>query len=194
MKKDIFIIPGFKEKISDKAYVSLKNLFIKKGFTVHLVPIVWNYKTISDQITQFEEFYKKKKSKNNYILGFSFGAVIAFAAANKLKPKKLFLCSLSPYFKEDLKLIPNTWKKFVGKKRILDFSKLIFGKLAKEINIKTKTLVFIGEEESKKYITLKKRCEDAKSKIKNSKLIVIKNAPHDIGNKYYLEALDENIS
>jgi predicted alpha/beta hydrolase family esterase len=90
--KKIFIIPGFKQKPTDKYFIWLKKFLHSKNFDVAIVPINWNYKTMSDYTEEFEKFYNKHKSEENYILGFSYGAVITFFAAEKLKPKKIYLC------------------------------------------------------------------------------------------------------
>lgn len=107
--KTIFIIPGFKEEPSDKQYKWMVNFFNEKGFFVKIYPVKWNYNTISNNVKSFKEYYLKHKTDNNYLLGFSFGAMIAFVSAPELKPDKLYLCSLSPYFKEDIKKIENSW-------------------------------------------------------------------------------------
>ena len=54
----------------------------------------------------------------------------------KIKPKMLFLCSLSPYFKEDLKFLKKSWRNGIGKKRIEDLENFSFEELAKDIKCK----------------------------------------------------------
>jgi len=94
--------------------------FKSKGFIVKEVSIQWMYRVMSDYVEQFQDFYLKNKGEKNYILGFSFGAMIAFLSAPTLKPNKLFLCSLSPYFKEDLKNIDDASRKFFGVRQLKD--------------------------------------------------------------------------
>jgi hypothetical protein len=89
--KTMFIIPGFKESINDSSYKSLQKFFIRKKYVVKLVPIVWNYRTMTDYIQQFEDFYLKNKGSINYVFGFSYGAVIALSSAQKLGVDRLFL-------------------------------------------------------------------------------------------------------
>jgi len=57
------------------------------------------------------KIYQNFDNKNSLIIGFSFGAMVAFIASQKIRPKKLILCSLSPYFNEDLKKLRKGWKK-----------------------------------------------------------------------------------
>ena len=90
---------------------------IAKGFTVSLVPITWERATMTDYAVEFESFYEKHKANDNYVLGFSYGAVIAFITANKLKPKKIYLCSLSSDFKEDVRSMKPRITKVYRKKK-----------------------------------------------------------------------------
>jgi pimeloyl-ACP methyl ester carboxylesterase len=68
---------------------------------------------------------------------------------------------------------------------------LPFNELVK--NISSKTLIFAGDEEMKRYPMLSYRFEDAHSKIKNSKFIVADNAGHDVTNLNYIKAISANI-
>jgi pimeloyl-ACP methyl ester carboxylesterase len=185
--KKIFIIPGFKQKPTDKYFIWLKKFLHSKNFDVVIVPINWNYKTMSDYIKEFEKFYNKHKSEENYILGFSYGAVITFITAERLKPKKIFLCSLSSDFKEDVPKMSNFIKQYIGKKRILDCLTRSGKSIAKELTIPT--VIFYGEKEGKQYPQLKKRCEETAKISKNSKLIIVKNSPHDISHPDYMNAI-----
>jgi len=93
MKKIIYIIPGQGENCNLARYKSLSSDLIKKGYVVHPVNPDW-YKPISNQVFKIE--------KNSIIIGFSFGAVLAYLLAEKYSCKKLILASPSPIhtFKE----------------------------------------------------------------------------------------------
>jgi predicted alpha/beta hydrolase family esterase len=101
MSKTFFIIPGFKQKPTAKSFDWLREFLSKRGLKVVVVPIKWNYHVMSDWVKEFTTSYNTHKTDINYILGFSYGAVIALLVANILKPEKIFLCSLSSDFKED---------------------------------------------------------------------------------------------
>lgn len=189
MNKVIYIIPGFSEKVNLSGYKYIIKSFKSKEFKVIPIKITWKYKVMSDYVDEFFSQLSHKKSDDVYILGFSFGAMIAFISAVKLKPKMLFLCSLSPYFKEDLKFMKKSWRVNTGKKRIEDLKKFSFQKLVKDIHCKT--LLIVGEKDSKE---LQKRVNDAHKKIENSELIIINSVKHNISQKKYLEKLDEIIS
>lgn len=192
MKKyeTLFIIPGFKEKISDKQYVALRKMFITKGFDVKMVPIVWDRKVLSDWIAQFREFFEKNEGRRNSVLGFSWGAMIALVTAKDIRPNRLLLCSLSPYFAEDLPKIPERWKRFIGHRRVNDFAKYSMKSAVKGVSSKVK--IFIGSTEQKKFPQLAVRCTVA-AKALSTSVVVIDGVKHDIGDARYREMLNREI-
>lgn len=185
MKKTLFIIPGFMEKSTDSRYANLIKVFKEKCFDIIYVPIIWKHRTYTDYAKQFKEFYQKNKTGNDFVLGFSYGAVVAFMIAPQIKPKKLFLCSISNIFKEDLEDMNkkrNLIIKFIGKRRFLDAQNISANKIAQEI--KTPTDIFIGEKELTDK-PFKKRVYLIHKIIKYSNLIVVSNTDHEINSKEY---------
>ena len=61
----------------------VKEVFDRKRTYGFLVPITWERATMTDYAVEFESFCEKHKANDNYVLGFSYGAVIAFITANK---------------------------------------------------------------------------------------------------------------
>lgn len=143
---------------------------------------------MSDYAEDFRRQYREQKSDDNTVLGFSYGAVIAFLTANECKPKRIYLCSLSPDFREDIGAMTPGMRKIVGSRRMTDAKKRSGKVLAKELSVPA--TVFYGETEAKKYPQLKIRCEEtiASSK-KKSKLVVVKEAPHKIDHPEYKKAI-----
>lgn len=189
--KKFFVIPGFKQKHTDKSYLWLKKFLSARGFDVVCVPIEWNRRTMSDYIVEFEDFYNKNKADENYVLGFSYGAVITFITAHKLKPSKIFLCSLSPDFKEDLTNTKQWILDYIGKRRTLDAMSRSGKVIAKNLTIPS--VVFYGEKEGEQYPKLKNRCEETVRLAQNSKLVIVKDSPHIISYPRYMEALKQEL-
>lgn len=156
----------------------------REGYSPIPVDIPWRKTTISQNTKHFLKEYKKIKTKNKYILGFSYGAMIAFLASTKIRTSGLILCSLSPYFKEDLAKTKENWKSKLMMKRLQDFSSLHCQTLAKKIKTK-QVLMLYGAKESK---TLIKRVKEAYKQIDSTDkyLISIKKTEHNIGDKKYL--------
>ncbi|MFA6254144.1 MAG: hypothetical protein WC640_02745 [Candidatus Paceibacterota bacterium] len=186
IKKTIFLIPGFKMQITDKPYRWLVEYLKSKKFKVVKVPIKWQRTTLTQLAESFKKFYDKKKKGENYLLGFSYGAVISLLVANDLKPRKIFLCSLSPDFKEDGKETKN-WVKVLGKKRVADIKTRNGREFAK--NLQIPSTVFYGEKEGEQYPQLKIRNEETARLARNSRLVVVKKAPHQIDYPAYMQAI-----
>jgi len=187
MTKTIFLINGFHSQSTEQSFDYLDKHFSNLGYTVQKPHIDWKYKVMSDNVKQFEEFFNTHKTDYNTVLGFSFGAMIAFISAPKLKPDELYLCSLSPYFKEDIKVLNKQWVKYIGHRRANDFAQFDSSIIASKIFSKTK--VFYGTTEAQKYPELKARCIQAATEIKNAKLIIAKDAKHNIEDPGYKKAL-----
>lgn len=190
MKKVAIIIPGFGYSGKEKEYKKVAGFFAAKGIAPVVADIRWKRRTFSEYLAQFDDEYGKyfKNNKEVYVLGFSFGAMMSSVISSRHKSKVLMLCSLSPYFKEDLPRIKKWWKSWIGKGRLEEFKKLSFTNLAK--NIKCKTFILAGNKEGPE---VGYRAKDALKKIKNSKLIFIEGVKHDISDSRYLAKIKKVI-
>ncbi|MEK7094230.1 MAG: alpha/beta fold hydrolase [Patescibacteria group bacterium] len=190
MKKITYIIPGYEEShLAQSGYRKIAKLFEARGILPVQVPMRWKKKGAEgfDAYTaQLLNMYEKKKDDEVYILGFSFGAMIAFLTAAKTKPKALILCSLSPYFKEDLKGLKPEWVRWWKRKFKNEYS---FATLAPKI--KSKTYLIVGDKESSFCI---KRVQAAKRQLANSHMITAKGAKHNINQRTYLSAIKKIVS
>lgn len=188
-KKTIFIIPGFKHKPSQKAYKAIAKMLKKEGYYPIPISIPWRKTTISQNTEYFLKEYNKIQRKKKYILGFSLGAMIAFVASTKIKTSGLILCSLSPFFEEDLKKVQIRYLSKIKKEYYQDFSGLQCKALAKQIKSK-KILMLYGARESKVLI---KRVRKAYAQINSTRkyLIPIQHTEHNIGDKRYLYTIHQ---
>ncbi|MES2470845.1 MAG: hypothetical protein V4526_01265 [Patescibacteria group bacterium] len=191
VKKIAYIIPGYSEShLRQRGYHKVAKFFEERGIEPVHVDIEWkknNPKRFSDYTEQFLEIFKKPKCTEVYVLGFSYGATTAFLTASKTKPKALILCSLSPYFEEDLIYVKPSWVRWFRKNFVeSDYS---FTKLAPKI--KTKTYLIVGQKEDESCLL---RAKDAKKRLSDSHLTLAKGAEHKIGQKEYLETVRKVIS
>lgn len=190
MKKVVYIIPGFGHSPKMQIYKDVSKLFENKGFKVILVKIDWNYKSIFDWVEQFKKDYFKDDKSEKYLFGFSYGAVISFLVSIDKDINTTILCSLSPYFKEDLPNIFKSWKKNIGKKRVEDFKKLEMTKLAP--SVKNRTYLMYGTSEGR---FIERRAKDTYERLDCKKyLISVDGARHDIGNKKYQKEIKKVIN
>lgn len=187
--KVIFIIPGFRQLPTSRAYKNLAKILKKEGYHPVLVSIPWKNSTISENSDYFISKYKKVKARKKYVLGFSYGAMIAFLASTKIKSNGLILCSLSPYFQEDISTAKNRVLSRLATQRYMDFSKLHCSLLAKRL--KTKQVVMLyGTLEARALI---KRVRTAFSEIdsENKQLLKVKKAEHNISDKKYTATIQK---
>jgi esterase/lipase len=188
-QKVVFIIPGFRQVSTHKPYKALFHILKYAGYTPIVITIPWKNATISKNTAYFLKEYKKIHAKKKYILGFSFGAMIAFIASTKVHVSGLILCSLSPYFKEDVSKTKNYAKLSISTYQYQDFLQLHCASLVKKIRAK-KILMLYGTLEAK---SLVKRVKKTFNQIplKNKFLIPIKKTEHNIGDNRYLYAIHQ---
>jgi hypothetical protein len=83
--------------------------------------------------------------------------------------------------------MPEWIQGYIGKRRYRDMKTRSAKKLATELT--ARTVIFYGEEEGRQYPPLIKRSEETAKLAKHSKLILIKDAPHDIEHPEYQSAI-----
>jgi len=191
MTKTIFLIPGFKTQIADVTYRWLITYLESKNYIVYPVPITWSNKTITQNAQEFLDFFESKNVQNSYILGFSYGAIIALTTATKTAPKKLILCSLSPDFLEDAAAMSDWHKSYIGDRRYADVATRSAVELA--TSLQSNTVLFCGEKEGADYPQLQIRSQETAKLAQYAKLIMVENAPHDISFPTYQEAIKREL-
>ena len=190
MKRVVFVLPGFKHSPDRKIYKNVILAFESKGIKSIPVKINWEHRTISQINEDFLKEYNSVSAEEKYLFGFSFGAVIALITSTKVYPKAQILCSISPYFKEDLPFIFKSWKKMIGKKRMEDFKNLSISDFAPKV--KTETYLLYGTKETK---FIEKRAKDTFGKLRSKRhLVAVDSARHDIGNPRYLDEIKKVVS
>lgn len=185
--KIVFIIPGFYHSSKLKIYQDIAKKFEDQGIKPIILNIPWKKKIMSDYVTYFLKEYTKVNAEKIYTLGFSFGAMISFISSTKVDIDTQILCSLSPYFKEDLSLIRKWWLKSLGKNRTEDFHQFSYKKLSPLI--KTKTFLLIGEKETKEIFHTDNTVFNL-LKCKKT-LTIVKGSKHDIGDENYLKSIED---
>lgn len=179
MNAVVYIIPGFGERTTSTTYRNVAMSFAKQKIRPVFISIQWKYKTMTDYVNQFVK-QVHDPNQESYLFGFSFGAMIAMLATPRLKTRKLFLCSLSPFFKEDLPGLSIASRASIGAKRLIDFSSYSFYAIAQKIDCQT--FLFVGENELPSVIN---RAKIAHEKIKDSRFKIITECDHDIHHPNY---------
>lgn len=187
--KTAFIIPGYWNYPGKNAYKKIETAFKQAGYTVHVFHPNW-FCNLTNITHDFISLYEGKKSSHNVIFGFSYGAMIAFRASLTCNADKLLLCSLSPYFSEDLKKIPLAYK-LMALQRWNDFSKnWKFEELVE--NFSTPTTILYGENENEYIVERVVALKQVKPGIVES--IPVRHTTHDISKGKYILAIQSAIS
>lgn len=185
--KTIIIIPGFGESAKDSTYSAIKKEIKNLGYNIVFHQPKWEKNTIKKWLSDFKEFLKKFEETNPIILGFSFGAYIAIISAKDFKFSKIILCSLSPYFKDDIKNLPAIAYKILGRKRIDDFKKYNLPK-----NLDIPVIFLVGDRDIN--IVIKRTLSAYKKYKGNKKIVTINGAGHDLNNKNYIDEIKKTLS
>lgn len=189
MKPNLFLIPGFRQDCLTCGYQPIIKALTEK-FNFISCDISWHRTDLNDWSTEFSKVYLKNKSDKNIILGFSFGAMIA-TNISFLKPNHLILCSMSPYFSEYLKRLPQKWIKSESYQRLKIFKKTSIKKNSDLIKInKTKTSLFVGGQELKHWPSIKIAFEENIKLLNPKDKFIIPNAKHKIETDYLHKLID----
>jgi hypothetical protein len=185
-KPKLYIIPGLGESARGKSYRQIIKNSKDGGFEIIPVKMNWSKDMIIDDFILQADNQIPKDSKNDYVLGFSIGAYILTILAKKKKIKGLIFCDVSPYFKENLKILEAENKKYFGEKMWQNLKKYSFPK-----NVSTPAWFFLGEDGGSIYHKIMKKFPKM-WKGKN-KSIIVKEAGHNIGHDNYVEAVSKLI-
>lgn len=191
----VFIIGGLDihNTAADSVHKPLRHALGANGHQVIPVDISWRNKTASQFSLEFIDFYNRtKSSKENVVVGNSFGAVVALISAAALKPDQIVLCSLSPFFAED---IHQSWpskrmQRLLGTRRLEDIGHYSIEAIAEDLNkTNIEVTVLYGEKEHQSSPKLVERAKDIAEKIKRATLVEVEAAPHSLKSPEYVRGL-----
>lgn len=191
----VFLIGGLDihNTAADSIHKPLRDALGANGHLVIPVDISWRNKTATQFSLEFIDFYSRtKSSEENIVVGNSFGAVVALVSAATLKPDQIVLCSLSPFFAEDIR---QSWpskrmQQLLGARRLEDIGHYSIEDIAKELNkTNIKVSVLYGEKEHQSSPKLVKRAKDIAEKIERATLVEVEAAPHSLKSPEYVRGL-----
>jgi pimeloyl-ACP methyl ester carboxylesterase len=191
LMKTVLFVPGFRENLETRNYRGVIKAIEGRGYKVVFVPINWRRTLLDDWVKELDAVYSKYDPKQTILAGFSFGAMTTFMSAIKRAPSELWLFSFSPYFSDDIPNMKKSWLRNIGHRRADAFRALDFYELAKGITCKT--LIMLGAVEAGKHPLIDSRSATAHRVIKNSRLVMVPNADHDVADPNYIRAIKESI-
>ncbi len=183
MQQTLLIIPGFDESISDEPYQKVIKRYQTQYRVISYNP-QWSYRTATDWLEGLDVVLKSVDARQTTIIAFSLGAYLALLAAERYQFKKVILCSLSPFYKQQLRILPPVAKRYLGKRRLADFSKRSIPN-----KVLSKLVFMFGADDWRVGIVEAKKL----AKLYRAEFIVIPDTGHEL-NEVYLEAIFCNVS
>lgn len=185
-KPKLYIIPGLGETTRMKNYSEIIKFAKQQDFEIVPIKVVWSADKDADHFIKQIEKQIPDNSENDYILGFSIGAYILYILSQQKNFKGYIFCTISPFFKENLEKIPQETKDYFGKKMMKSFAKNTFSK-----GNQSKAQFLVGDKDWKLAIdTAKKAYKEWEGK---KKLIIVKEAGHELSHKKYSEEVKKII-
>ncbi len=180
--KKLYVIPGFGESTRSKNYRHIIKKAKEFGFTIMPVNIQWKLHTpMSDFVRQAKEKISAS-TPEDYILGFSFGAYIVAVLALKKRLKGYIFCSISPYFKDDLKYITKETREYFGKAFMNSLKKYSFPRGTRD-----RAWFLIGDKDWE--IAIRRAHKAYKAWGGRKKIYLVKGAGHELSNKNYVKQI-----
>lgn len=105
--KKFFLFPGRGKSKFDE---NIRNYLEENGFEVENLQINWSSSLQKNTNRFADELETSEFADTNIFLGFSWGSVTALANSTGFPVDHLILCSMSPDFKEDYRIMSRTKK------------------------------------------------------------------------------------
>lgn len=188
--KTVLFVPGFQEDQHSRDYDVLLKAIKHKGYHAEFISINWRRTVVDDWVEQLMDAYRRCNPKHTVLAGFSQGAVTALVTASQRLPSAVWLCSLSPYFAEDMTEIDTkpSWLHYIGARRAERFRTLSFASIAPRILCPV--LLIAG---AKEHELVQRRAGLAAKAFKNALLVTAPGCAHDVTNRNYMQTLTEHI-
>ena len=183
-KRKLYIVPGFGESTRAKNYCDVIKHAREKDFFVIPITIEWDGDKSMDDYIKEVETQIPDKNAGDVILGFSFGAYITYVISKKKVFDNYIFCTISPYFKENLKDLSEESKNYLGK-NLIDSLKKYSIHQGNDSNV----WFLAGEKDWESAIDVNK--EAKKNWSGRSKFILIEGAGHELGYKKYTKSVNE---
>lgn len=177
-----YILPGIRESVEDPGYTEVTSKLKEKGYEIVPVIINWNRdNTVHDFIAEAKSQIDKD-SKDDIFFSFSMGSYVSSILSIDYPDNTYIFCTISPFFAEDLDMIPQETVDFYGPNIFNSFKD--FKSPANE----TKEAHFlIGDRDWEIAIERNKEIYDNWKGEKSFKLI--EGAEHNISGKEYLSEI-----
>ncbi len=140
MKTKIYIIPGLGESCDLLRYKNLARSLENKGYKVIPINPDW-YRPLSDNVFPIEE--------DSIIVGFSFGAILAYLIARKYPCKKVIFASISPIHEFSFESLVKDYMEHMSEDLAIEITKDIKNIKVSLKSLKVSHITLMGELENR---------------------------------------------
>lgn len=185
---NVLYLPGGGTSRANYPYDKILRKIQRRGHKTVFCPITWRGTTINDWVDEVQPMYQKYEAAQTILVGFSYAAMASLLLTVRRPPAGLILCSLSPYFAEDLHLVPDRWIRYMQRfnpRRLEVFKALRFADIAPRITCPTRLVTGSEPEWGQQ------RTRAASVALPGGQIFVGKNAGHSPVKWSYITALDK---
>lgn len=181
------VVPGFGENGRSRAYVAVARCLRRAGWRVVLCVPKWSRRTADDWLAHVLLACRREARRGGKLAGFGFsaGAMALYRASGQVRFERLWLCSVSPFFAEDVPLLPPFVWKVLGARRKAAFQRAV----PPTKPLVGRSWVAFGEGEWKLVAGRARRV----ARHLSGEMEAVPGAPHDIGHPSYLAAAEKAI-
>jgi hypothetical protein len=185
----IFVFPDKDKWSLQRPYPTLAQYITDAGAEVFFIDIHWDkHKSLAacsfEATKKIQELINEFNPPQTYFVGVGVGAMIAAHIGFMFRAKKMLLCSMKPFFQDELALLPWGWRYHAKRKIYAGAPKPNYP--ANRIEIPT---IFIQGEKEKHYLNEKLMALRQETFV-NSELVIIPKSGAKITRKAYLAAFE----
>lgn len=182
----VLYVPGKGTSRANYPYDKILRKIQRRGHQTTFCHVAWpRSAVVGDWLDQVRPTYLQCDPAQTILVGFSFGAMIAFLLAAERPPAAFISCSMPSYFAEDLPLVPLRWVRQLTPQRYASFKELHFNDIAPKVTYPTR-FVIGGREPG----WGQQRSRTASKLLPDSKLLVAQGVGHAPAAWPYITALD----
>lgn len=183
---NVLYLPGGGSSRANYPYDKILRKVQRRGHKTTFCPITWRGTNIHDWVEEVRPTYRQHDPAQTILVGFSFGAMTALLLTAECPPAGLILCSLSPYFAEDLPFIPARWVRRLNPRRRAAFEKLHFSDYGTQIACPTRLVTASLETE-----WLQQRTRAVRDSIPGAHILIAQGVGHEPAAWPYVQTLDK---
>ncbi len=179
----LYIIPAYEETVSNQGYRPIIEAAKTLGYDVEILDLQIQNLNFKELVKNAAKAIVADNQPSRAILGFSTGALIAYAISTKVTFNKAYFCSISPLLNIDIPKSDAQYVKHFSANTVQSLKNSEYG-----ISIAKEKYFFVGDKEGIKLPRRTKQLAMASA----GELVIIKNNDHEL-NGVYVKAISSRL-